>query len=152
VAMVQCAYPPGATLGGGFHSLLKTILSKQDLLFLDPLDPAIRTIGAPFMANALKKAAGLRLALMERNEALTAAGYHAQVHVDAKTSLFFKLEKGERVPLRLKDTEFASLTDQAENISPNALLRPVWQDYLLPTVAYVGGPGELAYLAQSQVL
>lgn len=152
VAMVEDAYPSGATLGGGFQALLKTLLSKQGLLFLDPLDPSIRTIGAPFMAKALKNAAELRPALMERNEALTAAGYHAQVHVDAKTSLFFKLEKGERIPLRLKDSEFAALTDQAETISPNALLRPVWQDYLLPTVAYVGGPGELAYLAQSQVL
>ena len=40
----------------------------------------------------------------------------------------------------------------AAQLSPNALLRPVMQDYLLPTVAYVGGPAELAYLAQSQVI
>ena len=44
------------------------------------------------------------------------------------------------------------MKDRAADVSPNALLRPVWQDYLFPTVAYVGGPGELAYFAQSQVI
>src|SRR5207253_2909884 len=44
------------------------------------------------------------------------------------------------------------LAERAEQLSPNALLRPVMQDYILPTAAYVGGPAELAYLAQSQVL
>ena len=83
---------------------------------------------------------------------MEAAGYHAQVHLEDKTSLFFLLENGERVPLRVKESEFASLHDRAAEISPNALLRPVMQDYLLPTCAYVGGPAELAYLAQSQVI
>ncbi len=62
------------------------------------------------------------------------------------------MENGERVTLRKKDAEFAALKDRAADVSPNALLRPVWQDYLFPTVAYVGGPGELAYFAQSQVI
>ena len=44
------------------------------------------------------------------------------------------------------------MQDRAAEISPNALLRPVLQDYLLPTAAFIGGPGELAYLAQSQVI
>jgi uncharacterized protein YllA (UPF0747 family) len=71
--------------------------------------------------------------------------------VDAKTSLFFLLENGARATLRLKDQDYAALVDRAAQVSPNALLRPVWQDYLLPTIAYVGGPGELAYLAQAEV-
>ena len=93
----------------------------------------------------------LKAGFLARNRELTDAGYHAQVHVDDKTSLFFLLDQGERANLRRKDSEYAQLAARAEQVSPNALLRPVWQDYLLPTVAYVGGPGELAYLAQSQV-
>ena len=72
--------------------------------------------------------------------------------MDQKTSLYFLLNNGERQTLRRKPDEFLELSDRAADVSPNALLRPVWQDYLLPTVAYVGGPGELAYLAQSSVL
>jgi len=151
-AAVREAYPPGVTMGAGFRALLAHLLRKLDLLFLDPLDPAVRRIGAPLVAEALGAAAELKSKLLERNRALEAAGYHAQVHLEAKTSLFFLLENGERVPLRRKDSEFAELRDRAAEISPNALLRPVMQDYLLPTVAYIGGPAELAYLAQSQVI
>lgn len=152
VAMVEQAYRPGVTMGEGFHALLKNILNKAGLLYLDPLDPAIREIGAPFMRKALTSATELRGLLTQRNQELANSGYHAQVHVDAKTSLFFLLEKGARTPLRLRDEEYAALAERAEQVSPNALLRPVWQDFLLPSVAYIGGPGELAYLAQSQVI
>ena len=149
---VKQAYPDGITMGEGFHRLLKTLLGKFGLLYLNPLDPAIRAIGAPFMSDALRAAPILRTLLTERNCELTDAGYHAQVHVDNKTSLFFMLENGGRATLRLKDEEYAGLANRAADVSPNALLRPVWQDFLLPTIAYVGGPGELAYLAQSEVL
>lgn len=157
VAAVQDAYLPGApgeaaTMGSGFRKLLKRILSKLDLLYLDPLDPAIRKIWAPAVVDALNAAPRLKARLLDRAKELTAAGYHAQVHVEAKTSLFFLLEDGERKSLRRGDSEYADLANRATDVSPNALLRPVLQDYLLPTVAYIGGPGELAYLAQSQVL
>ncbi len=151
MGIIDQAYRPGATMGSAFRALLKTLLAKLDLIYLDPLDPAIRKIGAPFLAQALAAVPDLKAGLLARNKELTAAGYHAQVHVDAKTSLFFLLEKDERATLRRKDSDYAELASRAEQVSPNALLRPVWQDYLLPTVAYVGGPGELAYLAQSQV-
>src|SRR5580698_1288497 len=152
LAMVGDAYPAGVTMGAGFRALLQKLLAPLGLIFLDPLDPEIRKIGAPLIVEALDAAGELKARLLERTKELETAGYHAQVHLEDKTSLFFLLEKGERMPLRVKESEFASLRDRAAEISPNALLRPVMQDYLLPTCAYVGGPAELAYLAQSQVL
>jgi len=151
-AMVREAYRPGVTLGEGFHALLKQLLAKLNLLFLDPLDPAIRNISAPIVSEALMAAPALKARLVERNRELEAAGYHAQVHIEEKTSLFFLLDRGERVPVRRKDSDYGDLRDRAAEVSPNALLRPVVQDYLLPTAAYVGGPAELAYFAQSQVI
>jgi len=151
-AAVEDAYRPGITMGAGFRALLTKFLGQLGLLFLDPLDPSVRKIAAPLAAKALGSAPQLKARLLERNRELARAGYHAQVHLEEKTSLFFLLENGERVPLRRKDSDYHDLADRAAEVSPNALLRPVMQDYLLPTVAYIGGPAELAYLAQSQVL
>src|SRR5204863_4292633 len=89
------------------------------------------------------------------------AGYHAQVHVEDHTSLVFLLEGGRRIALKRHGREYAAngrrfsteeLIARAASLSPNALLRPVAQDTILPTVAYIGGPAELAYLAQSEVI
>lgn len=150
-AVAEC-YQAGVTMGAGFRALLAKLLGRVGMLTVDPLDPQLRTVGAPFMAEALGAAPDLKSVLLTRNKELAAAGYHAQVNIEANSSLFFLLEQAERTTLRKKDAEFAALKDRAADVSPNALLRPVWQDYLFPTVAYVGGPGELAYFAQSQVI
>lgn len=102
--------------------------------------------------------------LIARSKELVERGYHAQVLVDKGTSLVFLLRDGRRIAMRreyLKSGEFTAehhrfsaqeLAAHAADLSPNALLRPLIQDYLFPTVASVGGPAELAYFAQSQVL
>jgi len=160
-AMVAESYQPGTTFGAAFQSLLERLLAGRGLLFIDPLDDAVRKIAAPVLREALRDSKELHAKLRERNHELGAAGYHAQVHLDAKTSLVFLLEGGRRITLKKQNGDYASkerkfsteeLIDLAEHLSPNALLRPVVQDYILPTVAYVGGPAELAYVAQSQVI
>jgi uncharacterized protein YllA (UPF0747 family) len=108
---------------------------------------------------------------------LEAAGYHAQVLVKAGSSLLFLVSDVEGAPgvkerqalRRTADgtwkagvgngaksystAELLAILDEApERLSPNALLRPVFQDAILPTTAYVGGPAEVAYFAQSAVL
>ncbi|MGH9592047.1 MAG: bacillithiol biosynthesis protein BshC, partial [Bryobacteraceae bacterium] len=117
VSAVEQSYAPGGTMGVGFRTLLTKLLGRIGVLTMDPLDAGVRAIGAPFMASALEAGPELEAALLARNAELMAAGYHAQVHVDAKTSLFFVLENGDRVALRQKDSPAAAL-------SPNALLRP----------------------------
>ena len=152
IAAVEQSYVQGANMGASFQRLLEVLTRNLGLIFLDPLDPALRAIAAPFLAKAVTAAKDIQPRLVARNQELTDAGYHAQVHVDAGTSLFFVLDKGHRTPVRRKDGNYADLAERAAEVSPNALLRPVMQDYLLPTVAYIGGPGELAYFAQSEVL
>jgi bacillithiol synthase len=159
-AIVEDAYTPGRSMGEAFQHLVKALLPGVPLLFIDPLSPAVRAIGADFLAEAVHAAPAITADVMRRNTELESRGYHAQVHVEAKTSLFFVLEGGARKALRVDGDRYvlagarlsaADLAARAVDLSPNALLRPVMQDYLLPTVAYVGGPAELAYLAQSEV-
>jgi bacillithiol biosynthesis cysteine-adding enzyme BshC len=161
VSEIAKAYAPGATMGQGFAAYLKGILGNHEVLFIDPMSPSVRALGAPMIREALDAAPVLSQALLARNRELEQAGYHAQVHVEESTSLFFLLEHGKRLALRRNQSGYvqngrrfsiADLQSRAKEISPNALLRPVVQDYMLPTVAYIGGPAELAYLAQSQVL
>src|SRR6185312_250556 len=117
------------------------LLEGLGLLLLDPLDPDIRNTAAPFLAEAAHAAPHLVELLRERDAELSAAGYHSQVHVEKDTSPFFLLDRGRRVSLKLRDGRFVSrngsysigdLQARAADISPNALLRPVMQDYLLP--------------------
>jgi bacillithiol synthase len=150
--LVEETYVPGATMGAAFGNLLRRILQPFGFLFIDPMHPATRRLAAPMLAKAIAMGPDLNKLLLQRNRELETAGYHSQVHVDARTSLFFVLENGKRLPLRETRYSSAELADRAHDLSPNALLRPVVQDYMLPTAAYVGGPAELAYFAQSQVL
>jgi bacillithiol biosynthesis cysteine-adding enzyme BshC len=158
---VAAAYRNGSTLGAAFADFLKDLLSGFGLLFLDPLKPAIRKLAAPFLLKAAQQAPQLVQSLIDRSSELEAAGYHAQVLVEKDAAMLFLLSGNKRIPLRLKEDKFVSregeismedLPALADRLSPNALLRPVLQDYLLPTAAYVGGPAEIAYFAQGSVL
>ncbi|PYT29262.1 MAG: bacillithiol biosynthesis cysteine-adding enzyme BshC [Acidobacteria bacterium] len=158
---VALAYIEGRTLGEAFSALLRDILRPFDILQIDPMARAVRELAAPTIRAAISGAPELKQRVLERNRELNAAGYHAQVHVEDETSFFFLLENGRRVTLRKHNGDYisanrhysaAELTDLSHEISPNALLRPVVQDSILPTVAYIGGPAELAYLAQAEVL
>ena len=159
-AITELAYAPGRTMGAAFQELLRRLLPSC-LLYLDPLRESIRTLAAPFLREAFRATDGLVRQLQERTKELESAGYHAQVRVEPNTTLFFLLREGRRLALRKQDGDYRAgdlrfssdeLAGLASRLSPNALLRPVMQDYLLPTVAYVGGPAEVAYFAQSQVL
>ncbi|MBV9406955.1 MAG: bacillithiol biosynthesis cysteine-adding enzyme BshC, partial [Acidobacteriaceae bacterium] len=158
---VKAAYRPGVRLGTAFREFLSEILKEFGLLFVDPLAVEVRETAIEFVKEVIDNVPGLISALRDRSKELVASGYHAQVLVEADTSLLFLLAQGKRIPIRWKDGRFvardrsytaAELKGMADQISPNALLRPVLQDYLLPTVSYVGGPAEIAYLAQSRVL
>ncbi len=160
-AAVHRAYAPGHSMGVAFRELLKSLLAGYDLLYLDPLDEHIRELGAPLLREAVRQAPQLKAELLARDAELREAGYHNQVHLEPQTSLVFLLDGNRRITLRSQNGDYLSkdarypaseLMDRAAHLSPNALLRPVMQDYILPTAVYVGGPAELAYFAQAQAI
>jgi bacillithiol biosynthesis cysteine-adding enzyme BshC len=159
--MVEETYRAGSTMGGSFGELLRRLLSDFDILQVDPMLPAFRELAAPCVRAAVESAPELQADIQQRNRELAAGGYHAQVHVEDQTSLVFLLENGRRLALRRHGREYMlngrrftteELAGRAHALSPNALLRPVVQDSILPTVAVIGGPAEMAYLAQSEVI
>jgi len=159
--LVEETYRAGNTMGQAFSELLRRLLERFDVPQVDPMLPVFRELAAPAIRSAVEFGADLTARVLERNKQLAAAGYHAQVHVEEHTSFFFLLENGKRLALRRNGDEYslngrrfskAELAARAESLSPNALLRPVVQDSMLPTVAYIGGPAEVAYLAQSETL
>jgi bacillithiol biosynthesis cysteine-adding enzyme BshC len=171
---LAAAYKPGNTLGQAFAQFYSTVFAAQGLLTMDASGRDFHRIGAPVLRAALERADELHLRLAERNRALEAAGYHVQVAVGGQSSLLFLLDEttGARVALkrlpasekepngvwqagraRYTTADLTGILDaEPERISPSALLRPLFQDYLLSTSLTIGGPAEVAYFAQSAVL
>ncbi len=159
------SYSPGETYGSAFAKLMSRFLAGRGIILLDPLDARFHRLAAPIFARAFAESDALREALLARSKDLESNGFHAQVKVTQESTLLFFNANGRREPVRMRngsffagDTEFSSsqlaraIEKSPEAVSPNALLRPVVQDALLPTAAYIGGPAEIAYLAQSQVI
>ncbi|HUY12118.1 MAG TPA: bacillithiol biosynthesis cysteine-adding enzyme BshC [Terriglobia bacterium] len=160
------SYRPGATWGAAFGRLMARLFSAWGVILLDPLDDGIHQLAAPIYERAILQAARVRDLLRERSETLIRSGYHAQVHVGVDSTLVFATHEGSRVSIHQRGGEYqvegAGQISAADlkswvnrrpiDFSPSALLRPLVQDFLLPTVSYVAGPAEIAYLAQSQVV
>jgi bacillithiol synthase len=162
----------GPTLGSAFGRLITRLFEEQGLIVMDAASREFHALGAETLRYAIEHGAELEEALLKRTKELESGGYHAQVLVNAGASLLFLLSDPQGIGVwdrealrRTPDgmwkaggrsystTELIAILEAApERLSPNALLRPVFQDTLLPTAAYIGGPAEIAYFAQSAVL
>ena len=144
---LAAAYQPDATVGGAYLTFLRALLQPHGIAVLDAWHPATRAAARPTMMEALRRASAIDEALALRMVAIERAGFRAQVARVPRLSLVFRSTAGikERVPI-LQATETADRADAV--LSANVLLRPVVERRILPTVAYVGGPGEIAYFAQ----
>jgi bacillithiol synthase len=159
------SYRKGENFAGAFARFYAKMLAGLGIVFLNPLDHEFHGLARPLYRSALEKAGEITQALLARNQELESAGYHAQVNVTPSHTLCFYLENGTRTPIRHEADDFligdrklsrAQLLEETERcperFSANVLLRPVFEDYLLPTLCYIGGPAEIAYFAQAQVV
>ena len=157
---LTAAYAPGTGMAAAFSRWLDALLGRHGLAVFDGSDPAAKPlVQAVFEQEVRLRGETARLAAAAGAQ-LTARGYHAQVTPAAGAVALFRLNGGRR-PIRLGGDAFAIgearfssgaliqlVRDQPQTFSPNVLLRPIVQDTLFPTAAYVSGPNELGYMGQ----
>ena len=161
--LTRC-YAAGETLGGAFAKLFAAIFGARGLILLDPSHPEVGRLAAPVYEKTLELAPELTKDLLARDRELETAGYQSQVKITNSSTLVFTTVEGVRTPIRKTNGDFAigqrkvklaelkqEIAKHPERFSGNAILRPVAQDFLLPTLSYIGGPAEVAYFAQAAV-
>jgi bacillithiol biosynthesis cysteine-adding enzyme BshC len=163
VARLRAAYAPGVGVADAFGRWIEDVLGDRGLIVYDSSDPASKPLVSQVFARELSMPGQtVKLAALAGSD-LTARGYHAQVHAQDDSLALFHLnqDNGGRRAIRQQDGHFlvgeqpyavSALVDQATKrpagFSPNVLLRPIVQDTIFPTICYVAGPNELAYLGQ----
>lgn len=154
------AYRPGAGMSEAFGRWMESVLGRLGLIVYDSSEPDTKVLVGHVFTRELESPGTTTRLATERGHALIERGYHAQVVPHEDNVALFKLD-GIRQTVHRREGAFvvgetqvpaADLVEESrrrpECFSPNVLLRPVVQDTLFPTVCYVAGPNELAYLAQ----
>jgi bacillithiol biosynthesis cysteine-adding enzyme BshC len=142
------AYRGPATVGSSYVALLRSVLEPLGITVLDPAHTAVTRAGHSVLTRALHERERVSQALAARAAAMVRAGFEPQVAHVPDLTLVFERRGGLRERVAKARAAVAAATASPGSLSPNVLLRPVVERSILPTVAYVAGPGELAYFAQ----
>lgn len=166
LALLARHYLPGRGMAAAFAGVLAELFAEEGLIVFDPRRAAVAALAAPVLARSIEECESIGAALAERNTALERAGHAVQVWLRERSPLcFFHEERAEGPRYRFErrndrwalvggertvplSEPQAILAREPLRFSSSALLRPIVQDALFPTAAYIGGPGELNYYAQ----
>ena len=154
------SYSDGMRAGTAFARLLDRIVGRHGMVVFESNDRAAKPFVADIFARELQFPGRTASLAAVAGAQLQAAGHQPQVTPAAESIALFRLDPARRL-LRRDGTGFtagddrfdsaalvAEAVDHPEHFSPNVLLRPIVQDALFPTICYVAGPSELAYLGQ----
>ena len=164
--LLSQASSPADTYRTAFTKLVLGLLSKFGLIVIDPLNDRIKKLASPLFVSAIERAGDIVASIGARNTELEKHGYTPQVLVEEDYfPLFWHDEIGRRLALRHtgdgmfrvkgekrqlhRNELLKTAEDEPQRLSPGVMLRPVVQDYLLPTLCYFGGGAEIAYFAQN---
>lgn len=160
VASLRAAYQPGRGMATAFGAFLEQVLGPHGLVVYDSSDPATKPLARDVFVRELSEPGNTARLAHRAGEALVARGYHSQATLADGTVSVFHLN-AQRAAIRIDGDKaqvgettmlLAELIENAkqhpEEFSPNVLLRPLVQDTVFPTICYVAGPNELAYLGQ----
>lgn len=160
MADLRAAYAEGRGMADAFGRWMERVLGDRGLIVYDASDPAAKPLAGPLFVSELSKPGETATLAGRAGAQLVSRGYHSQVHAHDDGLALFHMQGGRRA-IRQQDGAFvagdvsvpqAAMVREAAtspaSFSPNVLLRPVVQDTLFPTICYVAGPNELAYLGQ----
>ncbi len=160
IAGLRDAYNPGAGVASAFATWIEALLGHLGVVVFESSDPAAKPLAAGVFAHELRNVGRTPSLAADAGRAMSALGHAPQVDPQPDQPSVFHLD-GARTPIRRSGDGFvvgstavdaATLVEQAEQsparFSPNVLLRPIVQDTLFPTICYVAGPSEMAYLGQ----
>jgi bacillithiol synthase len=158
--LFKSVYTPELTLAQATRKLVHELFKDYDLIIIDGDDAVLKSEFTSIMRHELTEN-GCSQAIEKTTQALTLKGYHKQVH-PREINLFYcdsglreriiATESGfaiDQTEMRFTQGELLDLLERRpELFSPNALLRPLYQERVLPNLAYIGGGAEVAYWAQ----
>jgi bacillithiol biosynthesis cysteine-adding enzyme BshC len=158
------AYQAGAGFADAFAKMMMKLFGQYGVVLINPLDDGLKHISGEIYVRAMSRVPEFADRLVTASARLEAAGYHSQVYTSQEAVPLFMLDEGRRTAMvrredgryYLKAGEKSFAADELLStvlrcpncFSPNVTLRPIVQDFLLPTLAYIGGPAEIAYFAQ----
>lgn len=146
--LVRSAYSRDRTVGSAYIELMRKILEPLGIAVIDAAHPAVRAAAFPVLKQALAQSQPIEDALLARSAEMKTQKLSAQVKVVRGRSLVFAVANGERRRVRIKDAAAVAESAMPGSLGPNVLLRPIVERSIIPTVAYIGGPAEVAYFAQ----
>jgi bacillithiol biosynthesis cysteine-adding enzyme BshC len=162
LASLSEAYAPGRSYVDAFGRWMTRLFRSRGLILIDAGHPRLKEMGRDIFYREIAEESPSTRQALAASERLRQAGYEAQIPLHAGILNEFYTER-ERHAIQWKDGAFdikglPSMATKEDLLrlakekpslfSPNVLLRPLYQDAILPTVAYVGGPSEIAYFGQ----
>lgn len=159
IAAVRRCYRPEHTLAQATRLFVNALFGQFGIVVIDGDDPALKRLFSPVMQSELLNGITERCVAYadERLKERYALQAHARAinlfhlrpdhrsRIEADGDQYRVLDDGPRFTL---DELLADLELHPENYSPNVLMRPLYQETVLPNIAYIGGGGEVAYWMQ----
>lgn len=164
-SLLKATLIEGDTLSNWFGKLMMKLFHDYGLVFVDPMLDGLRQLEIPLFKRAMEANEQIVQALQKQTDKVTALGFKPSLDFDTSGLNLFYYIGGERLPLKRNEGKWcvqqnnetiyftteelsSAFENEPDRFSTNVVLRPVAQDLLFKTVAYVAGPGEVSYYAQ----
>lgn len=150
------------TLVDWFAKCMVQFFGKHGLVMLESSSPFVRELEQPVFRKVVEENSIVARLLQQTEDRIKTSGYQAQLALDPQSAHLFIYRNGERLllertsegfqtkgrPYTFSQGELLQLIDQEPQLfSASVITRPLMQEHLLPTLAFIGGPGEIAYWA-----